>query len=74
MNARNQQDRDVVDHASFKESRTARFNLPVRHPGLWRFLLDQLVAPAIRVGRYRDLTTRMLEESTREIGRGQCHE
>lgn len=74
MNAQNQQDRYSTDRASFKESRTARFNLPVRHPALWRFLLDQLVAPAIRMGRYRKLTTQIFEDSMREIDRGHCHE
>lgn len=72
MNAQNRQDQQLANRASFKESRTARFNLPVQHPALWRFLRDQLLAPAIRMGRYRNLSTQILEDSLREMDRGHC--
>ena len=74
MNDQNQRNRRFSEDARLKESRTAHFNLAVRHPALWRFALDQLLAPATRLHRYRNLTTRMYEESMREIDRGDCHE
>ena len=48
-----------------RDSRTARFDLPVRHPPLWRFLLDLLAGPAVRLHRYRRLSERMLDDSLR---------
>jgi len=59
-------------HVEMREGRTARFNLPVRHPALWRFLLDQLLSPATRIHRYRNLSARMLEDTMREMGDGRC--
>lgn len=54
-----------------QESRTSRYNLSVRHPSKWR-LIDTLLAPQMRLHRYRKLSHRMLEEATREIDRGRC--
>lgn len=54
------------------EGRTARFNLPVcRRPRLRR-LLDLLLAPPMRVHRYRNLTTKMVETTLDDLDRGRC--
>ena len=50
---------------TIRDSRTARFDLPVSHPPLWRFLLDLLAGPARRLHRYRLLRDRMLEDALR---------
>lgn len=63
----------LAKDAPMRESRTARFNLPVRHPALWRFLADQLLSPAMRVHRYRHLSVRMFEDMMDEIDCGNCH-
>ena len=49
-------------HAS-QESRTARSNLPVRHPARMRLFADLLFSPPTRLHRYRDLSRRMFENS-----------
>lgn len=54
------------------EGRTARFNLPVCRRSKLRRLLDLLLAPPVRLHRYRNLTTRMLEDTLDKMDRGQC--
>ncbi len=51
---------------AIRDSRTARFDLPVRHPPLWRFLLEMLAGPAKRLHRYRRLSERMLDDTLRQ--------
>ncbi len=48
-----------------RDSHTARFGLPVRHPPLWRFVLDLLTGPAWRLHHYRRMSDQMLEEALR---------
>ena len=59
---------------SMRESRKARFDLPVRHAGLWRFVADQLLGPAKRLHNYRRLSVRMLEDTLDDLNGGSCHE
>ncbi len=48
------------DKALF-EARTARSNLPVRHPNRWRLIADLLLSPPTHLHHYRDLNRRMVE-------------
>lgn len=72
MNPQKKRGSPPARHAELREGRTARFNLPVRQPALWRFLLDQILSPAIRIHRYRNLSARMLEDTMREMDGGRC--
>lgn len=45
-----------------RECRTARGNLPVTHRGLWRFVLEQLTGPALRLHRHRLHSAQLLED------------
>ena len=60
------------DHDHWQESRTARFDLPVRHPAKWRFLLDQLTSSSIRLHRYRNLSARILEDTIEDMDCRRC--
>ncbi len=60
--------KDVV----LQESRSERFNLQVHHPAKWRFLLDLLLSPPMRIHRYRNLTTRMFEDTMNDVDCGSC--
>jgi len=62
----------VGNEAPLKESRTARFNLPVRHPALWRFLADQILSSPMRIHRYRILSARIFESMVKEIDHRNC--
>ena len=62
----------VVSDAALQESRSERFNLPVRHPAKWRFLLDLLLSSPMRMHRYRNLTTRMFEDTMDDVDCGSC--
>ena len=55
-----------------REARTARFNVPVSYRSLPRRLLDRLVAPSLRLHRYRNLSARMLEDSLDRMDSRQC--
>jgi len=55
-----------------QESRTSRFNLPIRHPAKWRFLLDQLLSSPMRLHRYRNLSARIFEDVIDEVDGGHC--
>jgi len=57
---------------SMRERRRARFDLPVRHPALWRFLASQLLGPAKRLHKYRQLSVHMLEDTLDELNGGSC--
>ncbi|MDJ0751446.1 MAG: hypothetical protein QNJ11_18320 [Woeseiaceae bacterium] len=54
------------------EVRTARFNFPVSYRSLPRRLLDRLVAPSLRLHRYRNLSARMLQDSLDKMDSRQC--
>lgn len=72
MNPQTQHNSPLANDPALRDSRTARFNLPVRHPPLWRFVRDQLLSPAMRIHRYRGLSARMFEDTMSEIDRGGC--
>jgi hypothetical protein len=55
---------------ALKESRSARFNVPVRHPSKWSLLLERLLASPMRLHRYRHLSVRMLEDTFDQIDCG----
>jgi len=55
-----------------RSSRSARFDLPVRHPPLWRFVLDELTGPARRLHHYRRLSERMILRTLDELESGDC--
>ncbi|MDJ0939473.1 MAG: hypothetical protein QNJ00_06890 [Woeseiaceae bacterium] len=54
------------------ESRTSRFNLPVSHPSRWRLLVEQLLAPSIRIQRMRNLSARLFEDAVDDIDGRAC--
>ena len=45
------------------ESRTPRFNLPVRHPPRWRLFLREFLPSPMHTLRLRNLSARMIEDS-----------
>ena len=57
---------------TIKESRTSRFNVPVRHPSKWSLLLERVLASPMRLHRYRNLSIRMLEDTIDTIDGGTC--
>jgi len=59
-------------HQYEKEIRTARFNLPVCRRSTFRRLLDTFLAPPTHLHRYRNLSTRMLENTLDEVDCGRC--
>jgi len=72
MKQKNRGSSPLTDPTELKESRTSRFNLPVRHPALWRFVLDQLLSAPLRLHRYRVLSGRMYEETIRKLDSRGC--
>ncbi len=72
MNTQLRQATNCTNRTRMRESRTARFNLPVRHPPLWRFLLQQLVSPVLRLHRLRNLSTRMIEDAMNDLDQDHC--
>ena len=72
MKLQNQHNSHLANQAPLRDSRTARFDLPVRHPALWRFLFDQLLRPALRLHNYRHLSMRMLEDTLDELNCETC--
>ena len=72
MNPQNQHNSPLANHAASQESRTSRFNLPIRHPAKWRFLLDQLLSSPMRLHRYRTLSARIFEDTMDKIDGGHC--
>ena len=54
------------------ESRSPRFNVPVRHPSKWSLLFERLLASPMRLHRYRHMSIRMLEDTIDTIDRGAC--
>lgn len=60
-------------HQCKYEGRTARFNLPVcRRRSKLRLLLDALLEPPTRLHRYRNLSTRVLEDAFDKMDCGRC--
>lgn len=72
MKRQNQSDRPLANRPALKESRTSRFNLPIRHPALRRFVVDQILSSPMRLHRYRALSARMIEDAMNENDRGKC--
>lgn len=65
MNAHTHQEKTPSCKANLEESRTPRFNVPVRHPSRWAVLLDTVLASPMRLHRYRDLSRRIVEDTMR---------
>ncbi len=57
---------------ALKESRSPRFNVPVRHPSKWSLLFEHLLASPMRLHRYRQMSIRMLEDTIDKMDRGAC--
>ncbi|MDJ0710634.1 MAG: hypothetical protein QNJ14_09600 [Woeseiaceae bacterium] len=55
-----------------QEFRTARFNIPLSQRFKLRHLLYRLVAPSLRLHRYRNLSTRMLEKTLVKMDADRC--
>jgi hypothetical protein len=55
-----------------QESRSPRFNVPVRHPSKWSLVFERLLASPMRLHRYRSLSVRMLEDTMDKIDCGRC--
>lgn len=72
MKSTNHHDSPRDTNAPLRECRTARFDLPVRHPPLWRFVLDRLLGPATRVHYYRQLSARMIGDTLDELDGRYC--
>lgn len=79
MNAKNysanphsQRGNTIAKDVVLQESRSERFNLQVHHPAKWRFLLDLLLSSPMRIHRYRNLTTRMFEDTMNDVDCGSC--
>ena len=58
--------------SAIKESRTPRFNVPVRHPSTWSLMLERVLASPMRLHRYRNLSVRMLEGTIDTIDCRHC--
>ena len=61
-----------VCHQCPQEVRTARFNIPVSFRSLPRRMLDRLVAPSLRLHRYRNLSARILQDSLDTLDGRRC--
>jgi hypothetical protein len=61
-----------ANHHCTHEARTARFNLPVCRRSAFRRLLKPLLAPPTRLHRYRNLSTKMLENALDELDHKPC--
>lgn len=72
MNSDNQHNRPLANDPVTRQSHTARFNLPVRAPGVWQFLLEQLLGPAVRLRKFRNLSTRMIEDTLDQVDGRPC--
>jgi len=72
MKLNNQRKSRLANHAALKDSRTSRFNLPVRHPALWRFVLDQILSAPMRLHRYRHFSVQVLEDVLGEMDCRNC--
>ena len=72
VNPHNHRSNTAAKNAVLQESRSERFNLQVRHPAKWRFLLDLLLSSPMRIHRYRNLTTRMFEDTMNDVDCGSC--
>ena len=59
-------------HHCTREGRTERFNLPVCRYSTFRCLMETLIAPPTRLHRYRNLSTKMLENALDDLDCGKC--
>lgn len=55
--------KSTIKPTTHQESRSTRFNVPVRHPSRWQLLLDQVLASPMRIHRYRNLSIRTFEDT-----------
>lgn len=55
-----------------RKSPTAWFDRRVLYPALWRFVAWQLLGPAKRINKYRQLSARMLEDTIDELDDRSC--
>ncbi len=72
VNPHNHRGNAIAKDVVLQESRSERFNLQVHHPAKWRFLLDLLLSSPMRIHRYRNLTTRMFEDTMNDVDCGSC--
>ncbi len=56
-----------------QELHAAPLDSPTTHRSTWRRLLDQLVAPSIRMHRYRMLSSIMLEDTLGKVDNKKCN-
>jgi hypothetical protein len=54
-----------TNHCNF-ESRSARYNLPIKQPSKWSILVDHILASPMRIHRYRNLSRQIVEDTMRE--------
>lgn len=54
------------------ESRTARFNLPVRNRGRWRVIRELLLSPPTHLAHYRELRARLFLHAADAESRREC--
>ncbi len=66
MNTQNYCNGSMSNCSSPQESRSSRFNLPVRHPSKWQLVLDQLLSSPMRIHRYRNLSNRIFLDTMDE--------
>lgn len=57
---------------SMRDSLMARLDRRVLYPALWRFVAWQLLGPAKRLNKYRQLSARVLEDTIDELDDGRC--
>lgn len=72
MNSHDYCNASTCDLELTRESRSSRFNLPVRHPSKWALLRDVFLSPPHHTYRYRLMSNRMLENTMRQLDRREC--
>jgi len=72
MNLHTERKRPSGKQPAHMESRSPRFNVPVRHPSKWSLLLERLLASPMRIHRYRQMSVRMLEHTVDKLDCGNC--
>lgn len=63
---------DQADQGTRLEGRSARSNLPYFHTGLWHFVVTQILGPAERLHRLRNLSGRMLDDAVTDTDAECC--
>jgi len=72
MNLHTDQSHPSGNDPALIESRSPRFNVPVRHPSKWSLLFEHLLASPMRLHRYRHMSIRMLEDTIDTLDHGAC--